>query len=59
MHTFLDDFQQYGKYSSQIAIHQIELRREEIMIDIKTLSISAFQIEYLNMKNLGRNIDRA
>ena len=28
MHTFLDNFQQRGKYSAQIAIHQAELRRE-------------------------------
>ena len=29
MHTFLDNFQQVGKYSAQIASHQAELRREE------------------------------
>ena len=29
MHTFLDNFQQGGKYSAQIASHQAELRREE------------------------------
>ena len=28
MHTFLDNFQQSGKYSSQLASHQVELRRE-------------------------------
>ena len=27
MHTFLDNFQQGGKYLSQIAIHQEQLRR--------------------------------
>ena len=29
MHTFLDNFEQGGKYSAQIASHQAELRREE------------------------------
>ena len=29
MHTFLDNFQQSGKYSAQLASHQAELRREE------------------------------
>ena len=28
MHTFLDKFQQGGKYSAQIDSHQAELRRE-------------------------------
>ena len=28
MHTFLDNFQQSGKYSAQLASHQAELRRE-------------------------------
>ena len=35
MHTFLDNFQQGGKYSSQIASHQAELRREEKCTDRK------------------------
>ena len=29
MHTFLDNFHQGGKYSAQLASHQVELRREE------------------------------
>ena len=29
MHKILDNFQQGGKYSAQIASHQAELRREE------------------------------
>ena len=29
MHTFLDNFQQGGRYSAQIAIHQVDLGREE------------------------------
>ena len=35
MHTFLDNFHQGGKYSSQIPIHQAELRREEEITDQK------------------------
>ena len=35
MHTFLDNFRQGGKYSSQIASHQAELRREETFTDQK------------------------
>ena len=33
MHTFLDNFQQGGKYSAQIASHQAELRKEEKFTD--------------------------
>ena len=33
MHTFLDNFEQGGKYSAQIASHQAELRREEKFTD--------------------------
>ena len=33
MHTFLDNFQQGGKSSAQIASHQAELRREEQFTD--------------------------
>ena len=35
MHTFLDNFQQSGKYSVQLASHQAELRREEKYPDQK------------------------
>ena len=35
MHTFLDNFQQSGKYSAQLASHQAELRREEKYPDQK------------------------
>ena len=41
MHTFLDNFHQGGKYSAQIASHQVELRREENFTDQKSLSISS------------------
>ena len=43
MHTFLDNFEQGGKYSAQIASHQAELRREEKIIDQKSLKISSLQ----------------
>ena len=49
MHTFLDHFQQSGKYSGQLASHQAELRREEMYPDQKCLNISSLQTEYLNL----------
>ena len=49
MHNFLDNFQQSGKYSAQLASHQAELRREEIYPDQKCLNISSLQTEYLNL----------
>ena len=39
MHIFLGNFNQGGKYSSQIASHQAELRREETFTYQKSLSI--------------------
>ena len=35
MHTFLDKFHQGGKYSAQIASHQVKLRGEEKFTDKK------------------------
>ena len=35
MHIFLDNFHQGGKYSSQLASHQTELRRNETFPDQK------------------------
>ena len=49
MHTILDNFQQIGKYSAQLASHQAELRREEKYPDQKCLNISSLQTEYLNL----------
>ena len=49
MHTFLYNFHQGGKYSSQIAIHKAELMREEKFTDQKYLSISSLQTDYLNL----------
>ena len=58
MHTFLDNFQQGIKYSSQIAIHQAYLRREEKIIDKKSLSISDLQMGYFNLDYSVRNNER-
>ena len=49
MHTFLDNFQQSGKYSAQLASHQAELRREEKYPDQKCLNISSLHTDYLNI----------
>ena len=49
MHTFLDNFQQSGKYSAQLASHQAELRREGKYPDQKCLSISSLQTDDLNL----------
>ena len=62
MHTFMDNFHQGGKYSSQIASHQAELRREETFTDQKSLNISSLQTYYLNLyssSGFGRNSERA
>ena len=61
MHIFLDNFNQGGKYSSQIDIHQAELRREENFTDQKSLSISSLQTDYLNLdisSGCGKNSER-
>ena len=47
MHTFLDNFQQSGKCSAQLASHQAELRREGKYPDQKCLNISSLQTEFL------------
>ena len=52
MHTFLDNFQQSGKYSAQFASHQAELGREEKYPDQKCLNISSLQTEYLNLDRI-------
>ena len=49
MHTFLDNFEEGGKYSAQIDSHQVELRREEKFTDKKSLNISLLQTNYLNL----------
>ena len=63
VHTFLDNFHQGGKYSAQIASHQVELRREEKFTDQKYLNISSLQTDYLNIDSSssgsGRHNERA
>ena len=51
MHTFLDNFYQSGKYSSQLASHQAELRGEEKYPDQKCLYILSLQTDYLSLDN--------
>ena len=62
MHTFLDKFQQGGKYSAQIASHRAELRRKETFTDQKSLNISSLQTDYLNLdisSSFGKDSERA
>ena len=62
MRTFLYNFHQGGKYSTRIASHQAQLRREETFTDQKSLSISSLQTDYLNLDSssgFGRNSERA
>ena len=58
MHTFLDNFQQSGKYSAQLASHQAELRREEKYPDQKCVNISSLQTDYLNLDNSNSGSSR-
>ena len=61
MHTFLDNFEQGKKYLAQIAIHQVELRREKKFTDQKSLNISSLQTDYLNLDSssgFGRYSER-
>ena len=62
MHTFLENFHQDGKYSSQIAGYQAELRREKTFTDNKYLSISSLHTDYLNLdrsSGFGRSSERS
>ena len=49
MHMFTDNICQGGNYSSQIAIHQAELRREGKFTDQKSLYTSSLKTDYLNI----------
>ena len=49
IYSFLDNFQQGGKYTAQIASHQDKLRREKKITDQKYLSITSLQTDYLNL----------
>ena len=62
MHTFMDNFHQGGKYSAQIASHQVELRREKKFTDKKSFNFSSLHTDYLNIDSssgFGRNNERA
>ena len=58
MHSSLDNFQKGGNYYDQIASHQEEFRREEKIIDRKSLSTSDLKIGYLNLDNSVSNIKK-
>ena len=45
MHTFMDNFEQGGKYSAQTASHPEELRREVKFTDQKSLNITSLQTD--------------
>ena len=62
MHTFLDNFHQGGNYSAQTAIYLVELSKEEKITDLKYLSISFLQTDYLNLDSksvCSKNSERA
>ena len=44
MHTFLDNFHQYGKYSTQIAGYQAELRREFFLLITNIYLIQPYRL---------------
>ena len=58
----MGNFQQGGKYSDQLASHQVESMKEENFTDQKSLSLSSLQTGYLNLdrsSGFGRNNERA
>ena len=58
----MDNFHQGGKYSAQIASHQVELRREGKFTDKKSLNISSLHTDYLNIDSssvFDRNSERS
>ena len=62
LHTFMDNFQQGGKYYPQINSHQAELRRQEKFTDQKSLNVSSLKTDYLNLDSslvFGSNSERA
>ena len=62
MHIFMDNFHRGRKYSTQIASHQAELRREGEFTDQKSLSISSIHTDYLNLDSssgCGKNSEKA
>ena len=59
MHVLLENFQQGGKDSAQIANHEEEFRREGKFIDQKSLSIYDLQTDYLNQESSVINNKKA
>ena len=58
----MDNLEEGGKYSAQIASHQAELRREEKFTDQKSFNISSLQTNYINLHSclgFGRDCERA
>ena len=58
----MDNFHQGGKYSSQIAIQQAKLNREENFTDQNNLSISSLQTDYIDLdrrSDSGKNSEKA
>ena len=55
MHIFLDNFHQGGKYSSQIASHQAELRKEGKFTDQKYLSLQTDSLNIDSSSGCGKN----
>ena len=58
MHTFLDNFHQSGKYSTQLASHQAKLRREEKFPDQECLIISSLNTDHLNIDSISSGFSR-
>ena len=62
MRTFMDNFHQGGKYSTQIANQQAELRKEEKVTNQKYLSILSLHTDDLNLdgrSGCGTNSERS
>ena len=59
MYTFLNNFQEGGRYYAKISGHQAELKREEKFVDQKVFSISNLQIYSLNLDDSVKNTERA
>ena len=58
MKNFSDNLRKGGNYFAQIEIHHTESRKEETIIDQKSLSIYDLQMDYLNLDNSVRNNGR-
>ena len=61
MQIFFDNSQQSVKYTAQIAIHQVEIRREGGSTEQKQLFITYLHTDYFShdiSSGYGRNIER-